>query len=671
MQFRLLFVCMAMTTYVFGQQHHVYDISDSTKPILLEEVIILHQPDIFEDSTLEFYQSSQLSNLDMMLHHMPDIKQISRGAFAREPIIHGMSAGQIKVTIDGMHIYGACTDRMDPVTAYVEPSNLKDIELGTGSSGMAFGPTIGGSLNLHTADPHFSSTPITKAMLSADYHSISNGQDLAMQLLTSGKKLASEVTATFRNHHPYRAGGGEEVDFSQYHKLNLSWIGKWQISPRQLLKADVIYDDAWDIGYPGLPMDVAFAKARIFGLDHTYFFTGKALNRVHSKVFFNTIDHAMDDTDREVPIHMDMPGISRTMGAFTEAFWHFGHGHEFMAKIDVHRHNAKADMTMYPENEAPMYMLTWPDSRRVIAGTYLRYMYHHHRHGLQLDARIDYANAALTTQEGRNHWLVFGEDLSAADQRATYNLSATWGYEVSHHIRSHITLGLSERLPTLSEQFGYYLYNAQDGFDYLGNPHIRNETAWQATWNMIYTDHHGTASVKAFGYRISDYIFGRIDTALSTMTLGANGVKRQENVPYAYIAGLSGSFHFHLAHHWSVIGNAEYIRGWLEDGAPVPQLPPFMGVAALRYQGESWFIQGESDWALAQERVNHDFGEHPSHGHSIWNLRAVYEWKMLHKVWECELAIENVMDQEYHLFLDWGQIPRQGRNLKVGMEVHL
>lgn len=662
---------MVVSTHIAGQQHHIYDVSDSTKPILLEEVIILHQPDIFEDSTLEFYQSSQLSNLDMMLHHMPDIKQISRGAFAREPIIHGMSAGQIKVTIDGMHIYGACTDRMDPVTAYVEPSNLKDIELGTGSSGMAFGPTIGGSLNLHTADPQFARTPVTKAMLSADYHSISNGQDLAMQLLTSGKQLASELTATFRHHLPYQAGGGETVDFSQYHKLNLSWIGKWQISPRQLLKADVIYDDAWDIGYPGLPMDVAFAKARIFGIDHNYFFTGRALNRIRSKVFFNSIDHAMDDTDREVPIHMDMPGMSHTMGAFTEAFWRFGHGHELMAKVDVHRHSARADMTMYPENEAPMYMLTWPDSRRVIAGTYLRYMYHHHRHGLQLDARFDYANATLTTQDGLNHWAVLGEDLSAANQRVTNNLSATWGYEVSHHIRSHITVGISERLPTLSEQFGYYLYNAQDGYDYLGNPQIRNEKAWQATWNMIYTDHHGTASVKAFGYRISDYIFGHIDTTLSTMTITANGVKRQENVPFAYITGLSGSYHFHVAHHWSIIGNAEYIRGWLEDGEPVPQLPPFMGVAALRYQGKKWFIQGESDWALAQEQVNHDFGEHPSHGHSIWNLRAVYEWKMFHKVWECELAVENVMDQEYHLFLDWGQIPRQGRNLKLGMEVHL
>lgn len=657
--------------YVYGQQHRVYDISDTNKPILLDEVIILHQPDIFEDSTLEFYQSSQLSNLDMMLHHMPDIKQISRGAFAREPIIHGMSAGQIKVTIDGMHIYGACTDRMDPVTAYVEPSNLKDIELGTGSAGMAFGPTIGGSLNLHTADPHFSSKPTTKAMLSADYHSISNGRDLAMQLLTSGKHLASEITATYRDHNPYRAGGGEVVDYSQYNKLNLSWIGKWHINPQHLLKADVIYDDAWDIGYPGLPMDVGFAKARIFGLDHTYFLRDSKLNRIHSKVFYNVIDHAMDDSERDVPIHMDMPGFSQTMGAFSEAFWDFGHGHELMAKVDVHRHNAWADMTMYPANEAPMYMLTWPNTRRWIAGSYVRYMYHHHKHGVQVDARVDYANAKLTSQEGLNHWAVFGEDLSSADQRLTYNLSGTWGYEWTHHLRSHITLGYSERLPTLSEQFGYYLYNAQDGFDYIGNPHLQNEKALQATWNMIYSGHHATASVKVFGYRIQDYIFGHIDPSLSTMTIGANGVKRQENVPLAYITGISGSYHFHLGHHWSLIGNAEYLHGWLDSGDPVPQIPPFMGVSALRYQGKRWFVQGESDWALAQHRVNHAFGEHPSHGHSIWNLRAVYEWDMFHKVWEVELAVENVMDQNYHLFLDWGQIPRQGRNIKVGMEVHL
>lgn len=670
MSWKIIGLLLLGNLSAMAQHYRVYDATDTNKPIQLDEVIILHHPDIFEDSTLAFYQSSRLSSLDKLLHHMPDVKQISRGPFAREPMIHGMHAGQIKVTIDGMHIYGACTDKMDPVTAYVEPANLKDIELGAGAAGMAFGPTIGGSLNLHTADPGFSQQYEWSGMVSSDFHSASNGKDIGMQWTASHSHWATEVTSTYRQHQAYRAGGGEIVPHSQYEKLNLSWTGKWLAGKRHLLKADVIYDDGWDIGYPGLPMDVGLAQARIAGVDHTYFPAGKALQRLHSKVYANWIHHRMDDSQREVVMHMDMPGYSQTTGAFSEAFWTLGDGHELMAKADVHRHYAWADMTMYPDHESPMYMLTWPHTRRWVGGLFFQYSYHMEEHAFQLNARTDYANTKLTTSLGRQHWAVFGEDLSGADQRMSYSISGTWAYALTHRHKFNAVLGYSERLPTLSEQYGYYLYNAQDGYDYIGNPHLSNERAWQATLQYLCQGHHSRLSVKGYYYHIADYIFGAVDPSLSAMTLGANGVKRYHNVPFAHIAGMSASYHLHLSTHWSFIGNAEYLTGWLDDGEPVPQIPPFMGVMALRYKGERWFIQGESDWALAKEQVNHAFGEHPSHGHAIWNLRGVYEWKMMHMVWEAELAIENITDQYYHLFLDWGQIPRAGRNVQIGVEVH-
>src|SRR5690606_15123100 len=89
-----------------------------------------------------------------------------------------------------------------------------------------------------------------------------------------------------------------------------------------------------------------------------------------TKVFYNFIDHAMDDTKRpaeQVPIHMDMPGNSQTAGFFTETKWQFGN-HEFKARLNGYQNRLHASMTMYPQNAAEMYMLTIPDAERKILG---------------------------------------------------------------------------------------------------------------------------------------------------------------------------------------------------------------------------------------------------------------------------------------------------------------
>ena len=54
------------------------------------------------------------------------------------------------VTIDGMRIFGACTDKMDPVTSYVEVSNLSEATISSGQQGSCHGNTIGGSIDLKT-----------------------------------------------------------------------------------------------------------------------------------------------------------------------------------------------------------------------------------------------------------------------------------------------------------------------------------------------------------------------------------------------------------------------------------------------------------------------------------------------------------------------------------------
>ena len=48
---------------------------------------------------------------------------------------------------------------------------------------------------------------------------------------------------------------------------------------------------------------------------------------------------------------------------------------------------------------------------------------------------------------------------------------------------SNITFGLGygERAPSVSEGYGFFLFNSFDNYDYIGNPNLKNEKAFEET----------------------------------------------------------------------------------------------------------------------------------------------------------------------------------------------
>src|SRR5690554_8085861 len=87
------------------------------------------------------------SSTETLLNTLPQVTLIKRGNYALEPTIRGLNAGQINMTIDGMQMFGACTDRMDPISSYIEPTNLEKIQLSTNLDEGQTGSAIGGGIN--------------------------------------------------------------------------------------------------------------------------------------------------------------------------------------------------------------------------------------------------------------------------------------------------------------------------------------------------------------------------------------------------------------------------------------------------------------------------------------------------------------------------------------------
>src|SRR5690554_3711073 len=299
---------------------------DTLKSQHYEEIII--QSARVEND--KYVKNKLQSSTENLLNTLPQVTMIKRGNYALEPTIRGLNAGQINMTIDGMQMFGACTDKMDVISSYIEPTNLERIELSTAPDGNQTGSSIGGGVNFRLMRAQLNASQKFSGSVGLGYQTNANYIQTLGKFQYSTKRWAILVNGIYRNADNYHASGRKEILFSQFEKWNagVSVVGK--INDKNIIALDYIHDEGYNIGYPALTMDVGYAKAYIAGLTHTYTNYEKVLRSVETKVFFNYIDHTMDDTKRPaemVPMHMDMPGTSRTFGANSRAIFRLKGNH--------------------------------------------------------------------------------------------------------------------------------------------------------------------------------------------------------------------------------------------------------------------------------------------------------------------------------------------------------
>lgn len=613
-----------------------------------------------------FYQSSSLSSTEDILSRIEGVSLIRRGPIGMEPSLRSFSAGQVNVVIDGMKFFGACTDKMDPVTIYTEPVNLKSIDIKYSGDGMAMGSSVGGTLNLKLAEAMINSDQKLSGTIASGYYSSASAIQNILALDYSSTKWALRVSGVYRKAENYRNGLNQKVDFSRYEKANANISGKYQLSKTSTLKADVLIDDGWNIGYPALPMDVAYAKARIAAVSFKNNPESGLFNELEAKVYANSIRHAMDDTKRpSVPVHMDMPGWSDTQGAFIQTQLKTMGKHTFNLKMDAYHNRVKADMTMYPVNSAPMYMLTWPVNHQTVSGLFAQDQISlNEKSRIDLKVRIDAAFSKVSDKMGQDQFAVLGYDLSKVKKGILKNISAGYTRYLSNDLSLYASAGYSERNPTTSERFGFYLFNRMDNHDYLGNPDLKNEQALNAELNLIYSIHNLSFKISGFTSYLQHYIIGKTQSGLSVMTIGASGVRSYVNIPSARINGAESNINYQFAnHHLSFNNTLKLLYGKDNNNNPLPLIAPFKSVSSLRFTHRDLFIQAENEFSSKQNRVSRDFGERTSPGFSIFNLRGNYTFKLKTNKLDWSVGAENIFNKAYYEHLDWGKLLRPGRNI--------
>ena len=612
----------------------------------------------------------RVASIDEHLGKLSKVEMVRRGNYAWEPVVNNMATERVSTTIDGMKLFYACTDKMDPVTSYVESSNLQRISLNSGLDGnpQATG-NIGGSIDLKLQRVGFDARQ-AEYNASAGFESNGHIQVYGADAAFSSHRLYSNFGVFYRQAGNYKAGGKKEVEFSQFKKTNAFANFGWQPVEDHIIEATAIYDIATDIGYPALTMDVAKAEAIITSLTYRQEHLNGLFHRWETKAYYNHITHDMDDTKRpDVVIHMDMPGKSQTAGIYSLLQGNKG-AHYYQINYDAYYNTLFADMTMYPDGGQPMYMLTWPDVSTLnmgIAATDDIALGPHH---IRLSTKLAWQNQHIGSDEGFKALNIFFPGIDKDNSRFVSRVAASYAYE-RNGLKLAVGTGYGMRAPTVTEGYGYFLNNTFDRYDYIGNPHLKNEKAIEVNASFAWKSQLIAVKAEANAFFFQDYIIGRPDIRLSAMTIGAAGVKIYQNLRYARIVNTMFSADI-KPFSWLLWENRlSYSYGSESTHARLPLIAPLSYLGSLKFAWHNFEAEGGVHMAARNTHCGTEYGELPTAGYAVWHLNVGTRLQFRKVTANLHVGIENLFDRHYSTYSDWNHIPQKGRNIYVNTSFQL
>lgn len=642
----------------FGQETNLITQKDTTQ---LDEIIVIGTQNLSN-----YREEKTLSSIDDYLEKSNRITMIKRGNYAWEPTLNNMTSERLNVTIDGMQIFGACTDKMDPITSYVDVSNLKQVAVNSGQEGSENGHNIGGAIDLQLPESKFNNSGL-KSSVDLGYETNGNYKTVGAELEYSNEKFYLNTDGIYRKSDNFDAGNNTEIPFSQFEKYNISALGGYKFSDNHSLDASIIYDKATDIGYPALPMDVSLAEAFITSLSHNYQSNLSYIKLWETKLYFNTITHIMDDSKRPiVPIRMDMPGWSDTYGFYSKLRFE-ENKHEWHVNLNGFYNRSLAEMTMYPNdsNQPSMFMYTWPDIRTLYSGLFVKDLYSlSDSESINTSVRLGFHNNTIAKDEGLQSLKIFYPNLTNSKNRFLTSVASNYHlHKKDYHLS--FGLGYGERAPSVTEGYGFFIFNNFENFDYIGNPNLKNEKSLEANIKTNYHSGNFKIGLESSYFHIKNYVVGDIDSSLSPMTIGANGVKLYTALDYASIFDVYLNSSYQFNKQFSMNTSIGYNYGKGSNGEYLPLIKPFSYIAELNYTTTHFNAALQLKGNGNQSNYSSFYGETETAAYGILNLNLGNMYYLKSNKLVLKYGVENIMDAYYSTYADWNNIARQGRNFYI------
>lgn len=637
------------------------------RPVSKDSIALLDEIKVKGDQKKIETKMKMAVSVDEFLASSDKISFIKRGAYAWEPLLNNMSTERSTVTIDGMHIFGACTDKMDPVTSYLESNNLSSIDIKSGQQGSMHGATIAGSIDLKRKSTPFGLEKKWGGAYQTGFE-FNNKQAFNLGSVSySGNRFVIDGSISYRKAGNYDNGNGDEVKHSQFTKFNTGLGVAYKTGPLSYLRVDAIFDMAKNVGFPALPMDLWLSRAMITSASYKQLYKESLIKSWDTKIYFNTIEHYMDDSNRpENLVHMDMPGWSTTYGLVSTVNVK---KERYASELQLNAyHNVSiAEMRMYPQDRSrrTMFAYSWPWVTTRFIGLSMNNVW-----DISENSRLNFGGS-LGLNYNQSKYAEFNWIFHpGAPQQKTRILPALHaGYQLNvDQFNFSVGTGYGHRAPSVSEGYGYYIYNSFDRYDYIGNPDLKNEVSYESNASAGFKTDKLSIEAKVNYFYIQNYIIGRILSLGSPMNYQSVGVKAYTSLDHATLVNLSLNTAYTITPdlHWK--GTLTYARGKDDKGKNLPFIRPLSYLTSLHFMHRNLGFQTSVNGDFLQMNYSPEYGEDETPAFTVWNISVDYTFRIKQFKTVLQVGAENLLNKYYSTYADWGNIPRMGRNVFTALK---
>lgn len=585
------------------------------------------------------------------------VSPVRRGGVASDVLLRGLGRDNVTVALDGAPAHAACPGRMDPPVFHVSSPLIEHIAIGAGPFDVRRGGAPGGVIAVESAAPpaeRFATLGLLGG--SADLRNV----DAAVGGPVGGgwRLLAA---GSYQEGLSYRDGTGHRISETPGLNYRPEWrdatafaIGhaevhaRWADATGHELGLRAAINDGVDVLYPALMMDAQRDRATRLGATWAAPVQLPWADHWRLQLYHHRVEHDMSDAFRQSSLGMFAARgwMMRTIAATTN--------YGAQLETDVRR----GDTTLTTGAQA--------GARHWVADNVI---------GASANAMIPdvtIRNVAAYTQAERatGPWRLraglraeawrsaASRDVSFAQRahgtdRNRQTDAALMGHVFGERVLTPaVTLfggvGHGARVPDPQER--YTVVNRPGtGTDWVGNPTLDPVRGTELTAGARGTAGRVSWNARAFHLRFDDYIvLGRLTPAPGST---ANPARTESYFGIgAELTGAEAKIQVGLAPGWTAAFDAAGQRGRKRSLAPndtdrdLPDIPPWRGRAALRWESAGTWAQFETQWSARQNRVDTDAGERPLGGHAALNLRA--EHALGHGL-TLSAGVENLLDRAY------------------------
>jgi len=652
-------------------------ISEQLQEVEIMGISVTDKPYRTEHVDITMLEQSNLQDVGAFLRGIPNVNGIRKGAMGIDPVIRGFKYSQLNVQVNGgTRIEGGCPNRMDPATAHVDLSDLKDINIIKGPFALKYGVNFGGMIDLTTYRPVFYNQYETHVSALIGGQTNHTGFKTKVGVNGGNRFVTYNVTGSWKKYGDYKAGNDEVVPASLENQTFSAMLG-FKLAEKHTIYADADISKGLDVDFPALPMDERIDDTKLFSLNYMATDLGKSINFVRFKAYLSDVKHEMDNKNR--PFSDTVVAVStihaRNMGGkfgvnfnIGKAKMEVGADYENIFK-DGTRQKYLIMQPMLPTKEEDL----WNNAGIQNIGVFAEYQSNAQKINWIVSARLDIndANSDPLTRKAMNGDVVYQNE-DTKSQYTNFSISGGVTWHVADHSDLMIALGRGTRSPDMTERFIILLPVGYDQYDYLGNPQLKPEVNNEL--DLGYRFNHqkfGNIELSGFYSYVTNYISTEVvpPSEVKPQTKGVLGVKRFINIEKASLTGFEFSYITPSGYLWSAGLSAAYTTGWNPEAIkyvydngqvvdeevikndPLPEIPPFEMNLKFSYK---FFKQKlvptlRLRYAAAQNRISESYGEKTTPGFMTLGLDVKYEFNQILTV---HAGVSNLTNAAYYEHLN-------------------